>query len=119
MTGTTPAPADNATVQALRRVKAVEEEWEARLREARKDAEQAVLRTREEAEATLRAVSAELESERTHRLEAARASSEREAEAVLREGVKAADAVRVEKGKRPPGRDEEIVAMVLGSFQSD
>jgi len=110
---------DSATVEALRRVKAVEAEWAGRLNDARAEAEQAVRRAREEAAAMLKAVAAELDSERAHRLEQARASADRDAEAVRREGANAAEALRSQKGKRATGRTEEIVATVLGPLSGD
>lgn len=119
MTGTSAPPTDQATVEALRRVKAVEQEWETRLRDARENAEQAIRRARDEADATLKAVAAELESERAHRLEAAHAASQRDEEAVHLEGAKAAEAVRAGQGKLPTGRDAVIVATVLDPFSSD
>ena len=119
MSGDTPAAGDAETVEVLRRVKAVEAEWEAKLREAREEAERAVRRARDEAEATLKAVAAEVEGERARRLETAQASSEAEAEAIRREGAKAADALRSGKGRRSPDRDDAIVTAVLGPFAQD
>lgn len=119
MSGNPAAPGDAETVEVLRRVKAVEAEWEAKLRGAREEAERTVRRARDEAEATLKAVGAEVEGERARRLEGAQASSEAEAEAIRREGAKAADALRSGKDRRVSDRDDAIVAAVLGPFALD
>jgi vacuolar-type H+-ATPase subunit H len=114
-----PPPADSATVEALRRVKAVENEWELRLRAARGEAEEAVRRAREEAEATVKAVAAEAEAERARRLDAGRAAAEKEAEAIVSEGADAAARLRAEKGKGPTDRAAEVVAAALGPYAPD
>jgi len=119
MTDAAAPMSDAETVDALRRVKAVEAEWEARLRAAREEAEQAVRRARDEAEATLKAVAAEAGTERARRLDEGRAASERDAEAIRRDGATAADAQRAEQGKRPADRSKQIVATVLDPYSRD
>ena len=119
MNGNAPTPGDSETIEVLRRVKAAESEWDTKLREARAGAEQAVRRAREEAEATLKAVAAEVEGERAHQLELAQVSAEAEAEAIRREGAKAADALRSGKERRSSGRADAIVEAVLGPFARD
>jgi vacuolar-type H+-ATPase subunit H len=119
----TDAPAspasDTATVEALRRLKAVEREWEEKLLAARAAADEAVRRARDESEATVKAVVAEAEAERARRLEAGRAAADREAEGIVRDGAKAADELRARKGARPADRSEEIVAAALGPYAHD
>ncbi len=116
MTEPAPTGGDTATVEALRRVKAVEAEWDGKLADARRQAEEATRRARDEAEATVKAVAAELETERARQLDSARASAEREAEGLRTDGAKAAEAVRSGQGRRPQERGDEIVAAVLGPF---
>ena len=113
------APSDVATVEALRRVKAVESEWELKLRAARGEAEDAVRRARDESEATVKAVGAEAEAERARRLEAGEAAAEKEAEAILQEGSGAAAKLRTEKGKAPSDRASEVLEAVLGPYARD
>jgi vacuolar-type H+-ATPase subunit H len=119
----TEAPAtggsDTATVEALRRLKEVEAEGEERLRAARTAAEEAVRRARDEAEATVKAVVAEAEGERAHRLEQGRLAADREADAIVRDGEKAAESLRARKGERPADRSGEIVAAALGPYAQD
>lgn len=119
----TDAPAaggpDAATVEALRRLKAVEAEWDEKLRAARTEAEEAVRRARDEAEATVKAVVAATEAERARRLDQGRAATEREADAIVREGAKAAEELRTRKGGRPSDRSEEVVAAALGPYAHD
>jgi len=111
--------ADVATVEALRRLKAVEAEWEAKLTTARAATAQGIQLAENEAEATVKAVAAELESDRARQLEAARVAADREAEAIVRGGEQEAEAIRSGKGKRPADRADEIVAAVLGPFVRD
>lgn len=113
------AASDEQTVEALRRLKAVEAEWDAKLRAAREDAAQVVQRARDEAEATLKAVAAELEAERGRRREAGKLAADREAEQVRTDGATAAEAVRSDRSKRPSERADAIVAAVLDPFASD
>jgi len=111
--------ADGATVEVLRRVKAVESEWELKLRAARGEADEAVRRAREEADATVKTVAAGAETERTRRLETGRAAAEKEAEAIVREGAAAAGRLRTNKGKGPADRSAEVVAAALGPYARD
>jgi vacuolar-type H+-ATPase subunit H len=114
-----PVASDTATVEALRRLKAAEAEGEEKLRWARSGADEAVRRARDEAEATVKAVAAEAEAERARRLEEGRAAADREAEGILRDGTKAAEAFRARKGAGPSDRSEEIVAAALGPYAHD
>jgi vacuolar-type H+-ATPase subunit H len=115
-----PAPSgDPQTVEALRRVKAVEAEWEAKLRSAREETEQAVRRARDEAEATVKAVQTEVEREHARRLEAAAAAADSEASAIRADGETAAAKIRGGQGRRAADRADEIVAAVLGPFASE
>jgi len=116
--GATGAP-DASTVEVLRRVKAVEAEWETKLRAAREDADQGVRRAREEADATVKAVAAEAEAEKAQRLAAGRTAAEAEAEAIQREGEKAADGLRSAGGKKPSDRSDELLEAVLGPYARD
>ncbi len=106
-------------VDALKRVKAVETEWDARLAEARETSRRELARKREEADAAVKAVLQEAEAERLRALERARIVSEAEARGIVSEGEAAARKVRDEREKRGGGRNGEILAAVLGSFASD
>jgi vacuolar-type H+-ATPase subunit H len=114
----TPA-SDAATVEALRRLKAVEAEWDAKLRDARDAAARTVQRSRDESEATVKAVAAENETERNRLLEAGQQAADREAERIGADGARAADAVRADRSKRPAERADAIVRAVLDPFASD
>ncbi len=113
------APGDAATVAALRRVKAVEAEWDAKLHAARDEAARALQRARDEREATEKAVAAELAAERNRRLDEARRTADREAEAIRADGEKAAGALRQEKSGAAKQRADEIVAAVLGPLAKE
>jgi vacuolar-type H+-ATPase subunit H len=104
------------SVEALKRVKAVETEWEARVSAARQEAEATLQRLREESEAAVKAAQAEAERERTGRIERARTEIAAEVETIIAGGrVEAAVALRGE-GRRPADKKSEILDVVLGSF---
>ncbi len=119
MSAPTSTAGDPQTVEALRRVKAVEADWEGQLRAAREETERAVQRARDEAEATVRAVQAEVDGERTRRLESAAVAADAEAGAIRREGETAAASIRGGRGPRAADRADAIVAAVLEPFASD
>ncbi len=118
MTTTAPGPgaSDSGTIDALKRIKAVEVEWDQRLAEARREAESALRRVRDETQATVAGAHSVAESDRARLVAKARAEADVEAERIVQDGAKAAaDAARGE-GKRPADRRPEILAAVLGAF---
>lgn len=106
---------DQPTIDALRRIKAVEEEWEAKLSSARAEQERALVDARSSADAAVKAVSAELEASRTQALETAGAAADAEARDLLAAGE--ADAARAKAGKKKlADRKDEVLQAVLGEF---
>jgi vacuolar-type H+-ATPase subunit H len=111
--------ASPGSVEALKRVKAAETEWESRLATARKEAEVTLGRLAEEADAAVKAVRAEVERERTERIEHARVEAAGMAAAIVAEGEKDAETAARGEGRRPADKKDAILAAVLGGFAKD
>ena len=107
------------SVEALKRVKAVETEWETRLASARAEAEASVRRLREESDAAVKAATEDAERDRTDRVERARVEAAGLAGAIVADGQKSAEAAARGEGRRPADKKDEILAVVLGSFGKD
>lgn len=115
----TAGPSVSGSVEALKRVKAVENEWNARLTTAREVTDVELTHVREEADEAVRAAEAAAERERTDRVERARAETAAEAEAIVAEGRKAAALAAAGEGRRPADKKDAILDVVLGSFGKD
>ena len=111
--------ASPASVEALKRVKAAEAEWDARLTAARTESEATLRTLRAEADAAVKAAHAEGERERAERLERARVEAAGMAAAILADGQKAAEAAARGEGRRPADKKDAILSVVLGSFAKD
>ncbi len=111
--------ADLGSIEALKRVKATETDWELKLRAARGQAEEALQRLRADADAAVKAAQAAADADRAAKLEAARAEADREAAGIVAEGQKAAEAAARGEGKRPADKKDAILAAVLAGFQKD
>jgi len=114
-----PAPGGPASIEVLKRVKATEVEWELKVATAQREAEEALVRRREETAATLKAASAEAEAERARALERARVGAEAEVATILADGRRAAEAAGRAEGKRPQDRRDQVLATVLGPFAAE
>ncbi|HTT44388.1 MAG TPA: hypothetical protein VMH38_00020 [Thermoplasmata archaeon] len=119
MATTTSGAAEPDSVEALKRVKATENEWDARLAAARQDAEASIARLRAEAAAAVKEAQAAADRDRVARVTQARTETETEAAAILADGKKAADRALVGEGRRPSDKKTQILAAVLGTFGSD
>ena len=106
------------SIDALKRVKATETEWETSLRVARGAAEEGLQRLRDESEATVKAAQAEADSERARAVQAARAEAEREAAEILAAGTRVAEAAAQGQGKGAADRRNAILAAVLAGFST-
>lgn len=112
-------PADTATIDALKRIKATETEWEEKVTSVRSDTEAALKRLKEETDALLAQARTEAETERTRTIEAARAGANAEAAKIVAEGERTARAATEGAGKGVAARKSEVLAVVLGGFLSD
>ncbi len=111
--------ADLGSIEALKRVKATETDWELKLRAARGQADEAVQRLRSDADDAVKAAQAAADADRARTVEAARASADREAEGILADGRKAAEAAARGEGKRVADKKDAILAAVLAGFSKD
>jgi len=107
------------SIQALKRVKAMENEWETRLTSGKRESEAALERLRTEAAAAVRDAQTAADHDRVARVVQARAETETEAEAILAEGKKTADQALRGEGRRPADKRDAVLAIVLGSFGKD
>jgi vacuolar-type H+-ATPase subunit H len=107
------------SIEALKRVRATENEWEAKVTEARRAAEETVRRAREEAETAARAAQADAEAERAARVQTARTEADAEAARILKDGERAAQAAARGDGKDPADRADEILRALLAGFGTE
>ena len=114
-----PSAADTATLDALKRIKLAETEWEGKVASARREAEAATKHLKEETESLLTTARTEAEAERTRRVETARNEADREAAGIVAEGEKAARAAAEGAGKSVSARKDEVLMVVLGGFRSE
>ena len=116
---TTVGVAAPGSVEALKRVKATEAEWDARLKAARQEAEAILRRLRDDRDVAVKAAVAEADRERTARLERARAETAEEAETIVADGRRAAERAALVEGRSPADKKDAILDVVLGSFGKD
>ncbi|MGA9839785.1 MAG: hypothetical protein WBE40_03135 [Thermoplasmata archaeon] len=107
------------SIEALKRVRATEIEWDEKLRAAKKSADEAAARLREESEAAVRAAQSAAETERARAVQEARTTADAEAAQIVSEGTEAARAASRGEGKRPVDRKNEVLDAVLSGFDSD
>ncbi|HEY1198359.1 MAG TPA: hypothetical protein VGG32_06500 [Thermoplasmata archaeon] len=119
MATTTSGAAAPGSLEALKRVKATETEWDTRLSGARQEAENTLRRLRDDGDAAVKAAEAEADRERTVRLERARTETAEETEAILADGRRAAERAAVGEGRRPVDKKDTLLDVVLGSFGKD
>jgi len=107
------------SLEALKRVKATETEWDAKLSAARKDADTTIERLRAEAAAAVKQAQTEADRERVDRVVHARAETEAQAATILADGATAAEQALTGEGRRPADKKDAILAAVLGDFAKD
>jgi vacuolar-type H+-ATPase subunit H len=107
------------SIDALKRVKATEAEWEIALRAAKGTAEATIQRLRADSDAAVKAAQAEADAERARVVQAARAEADRQAAEILAEGKRAAEAVAGGEGKSVVDRKDALLALVLAGFGKD
>lgn len=118
-TSATPTASAEESIEALKRVRVTEIEWDQKLVAARRESEEALARLREETAVALKEALAAAEAERTRALERARADVEREVTTILAVGERAAQAAARPEGKRPQDRRDQVLVAVLGPFARD
>ncbi len=116
MATTTVGAGAPGSLDALKRVKATENEWDARLNAARQESETILRRLRDDRDASVKAAEAEAERLRSARLETARAEDAEEAAAIVADGRSSAQRASLTEGRRPSDKKDAILDAVLGSF---
>lgn len=112
-------PAGLGSIEALKRVKATENDWELRLRAARGAAEEQLGHLREASDAAVKAAQEAADAERTRLVQAARSEAERAAAEILAEGTRVAEAATRGDRRGPSDRRDAILAAVLAGFAKD
>jgi vacuolar-type H+-ATPase subunit H len=105
------------SIEALKHLKQVETEWEARLGAAKEEGERALARLRAEVEAAVHAARAEADRAREATLQAARVQAQAEADRIVAEGQAAAQAVTRRAPKELAALREKLLDTVLGEFR--
>jgi vacuolar-type H+-ATPase subunit H len=114
----TPVP-NGGSIDALKRVRAAETEWDQKLTHAKQDAGETLARARAAADDAVKAAQAAAEQARTAKVQAARSDADRESIQILADGAKAADAAAAGEGKKPADKADEILNAVLAGFSND
>jgi len=104
------------SIEALKRLKAAENEWEARLTSAQRDTDATLERLRTEAAAAVKEAQMAADQERVARVVASRTATEAEAQGIVADGEKAAEQALHGEGRRPADKKDAILAIVLGAF---
>jgi vacuolar-type H+-ATPase subunit H len=111
-------PAEGS-IDALKRVRAAETEWEQKVTAAKQDAGEEIARIKTSADAAVKSAQAAAEQARAAKVQAARSEADREAIVILADGAKAAEAASQGEGKHPADKADEILGAVLAGFTSD
>ena len=114
----TPATA-LGSIEALKRVKATETDWEVKLRVAQDATDEALRRLRDESEAAVKAAQVSADAERAQAVQAARGEAEREAAEILADGTRAAAGAAREEGKRAADKRATVLGAVLAGFAEE
>jgi vacuolar-type H+-ATPase subunit H len=109
--------AGETSIGALKELKAVETEWAAKLADARAAAQQRLARAREMAEAAVSEARAEIDRLRESTLATNRTQAQSEAEALLSEGKRAAQAIAKESLQSASALKGKLLDVVLRGFR--
>ena len=112
-------PAAPDSFEALKRVKAAETEWDAKLTAARSGFAAELERQRDDSDAAIKAAQVAADRTRAQAVQKARDAAEREAMQIVADGKRAAEQAASGAGKRPADRKDEILAVVLAAFAGD
>jgi vacuolar-type H+-ATPase subunit H len=110
------APAAGGTIDALRRVKEAEAEWELKIRAARGQNQAMLEQLRQEADNAVKSAQVLADGVRANAVLQAKQDAEREATEILKAGTKAADQAALGTGKSPNDKKDPILAAVLAGF---
>jgi vacuolar-type H+-ATPase subunit H len=116
-TSTGSAPANDASLDALRQLKAAESAWSEKVAKAKADAESELAALKASAEAAVQKARADAETARAERVKDAKFKADVEAESVLRDGEKEAAKVASSDPARASGFGAQAIDAVLGAFR--
>jgi vacuolar-type H+-ATPase subunit H len=110
------APPTLGSIDALKRVKEAEMDWEMKLRTARGQAAASLEQVRAQSETAVRAAQVIADGERTNTVLNARQEADHQAAEILASGRRAAEAAARGEGKQPSDKKDAILAAVLAGF---
>jgi vacuolar-type H+-ATPase subunit H len=117
MSESTHAPAPVQNVEALKQVREVERQSEARVAKLRADVDAAILRLGEEAEAAVRTARTDGEAAREAALADARTKADVEAAGIVAEGRKLAQLIELKATQTVAAKRDQVLGIVLGEFK--
>jgi vacuolar-type H+-ATPase subunit H len=107
------------SIDALKRVRAAEMEWDQKVKDAKEAAAQEIARLRADSDAAVKAAQSAADADRASKLQAARSEADREAVGILADGAKEAERATEGEGKHPADHTDDILRVVLSGFTSD
>jgi vacuolar-type H+-ATPase subunit H len=110
---------DEGSIDALKRVRAAEIDWDQKVTAAKQEAGEAIAALRTAADAAVRAAQAAADQERAAKVQVARSEADREAITIVADGATAADAAAKGEGRQPADKADEILRAVLAGFLPD
>ncbi|MCI4350390.1 MAG: hypothetical protein L3K15_02605 [Thermoplasmata archaeon] len=112
------APSNDASLDALRQLKAAESAWAEKIAKAKADAEAELAALKAAAEEAFQKAKADAEKARAERVQDAKFKADVEAEGVLRDGEKEAAKVASSDPARDRGFGPKAIDAVLGAFRA-
>ncbi len=109
---------DTSAVESLRRVRAAETSWEARLAEARERTDALLREVAAETETAVAGARRAAESERDRAIQAAREQADREAADILSRARAEAERIRTAPAADLGARADRILGAILSEFRS-
>jgi vacuolar-type H+-ATPase subunit H len=107
----------SGSVEALRQLKAIENEGAARLAAGKAEGEQTLAAVRQEAEAAVLQARLAAEHEAEAKVQQARDAAEVEAQLIITQGERAASDVRSRPPSRLRDKQEELLGAILSGFR--
>ncbi len=116
MTSSETPASDAGTIEALKRIKNAESDWDHRLADARRASEATLRRQKEEAGATVAAARAEAEADHARTVERARLAADVEARQIVADGERQAAQATGAAAPRSSDRSAGLLKAVLGDL---
>ncbi len=113
------SPQTAGAIDALKRVRASEIDWDQRVTAAKQAAAEEIAQQRAAADAAVKSAQAAADQERAQKVQEARSDADRRAIAILADGAQAADVAARGEGKQPSDHADAILSAVLAGFLGD